>query len=223
VTTSAPSAEIVASRVIDLQAKAGTSGVPKRELFALAKEAIALGPTGIEELLELSDHDTRIVAVSIMDFQARRAKLAPERRRELFELYLRRLDRIDTWDLVDRAAPYVVGGYLHDQPRDPLFQLAGSQRWYERRSAIVATYYFIRQDDLDDTFAIGDLLAHDPHDLVQKAVGGWIREAGKRDQGRLLKFLDKHAATMPRVALRYAIEHQDPATRKHYLDMGRTQ
>jgi 3-methyladenine DNA glycosylase AlkD len=76
---------------------------------------------------------------------------------------------------------------------------------------------FIRQGNLDDTFAIGELLAHDPHDLVQKAVGGWVREAGKRDRDRLLAFLDRHAATMARTALRYAIVHLEPGLRRHYL------
>ena len=193
--------------------------VPKRDIFSLAKTYIEMTPTDIEKLLEASDHDDRVGAVAIMDWQARRKSTSRERRRELFELYLRRHDRIDTWDLVDRAAPYVVGGYLSDKPRDPLYVLARSNHWWERRSAIVATYFFIRQDDLDDTFAIGDLLADDPHDLVQKAVGGWIREAGKRDRQRLLGFLDRHAAAMPRTALRYAIEHLEPETRQHYLDL----
>ena len=195
--------------------------VPKRDIFALAKEFIDMTPADIEMLLYASDHDARVGAVAIMDWQARRKSTSQERRRELFELYLRRHDRIDTWDLVDRAAPHVVGGYLADKPRDPLYELARSNHWWERRSAIVATYFFIRQDDLDDTFAIGDLLADDPHDLVQKAVGGWIREAGKRDRQRLLGFLDRHAASMPRTALRYAIEHLDPATRQHYLNLGK--
>jgi 3-methyladenine DNA glycosylase AlkD len=81
----------------------------------------------------------------------------------------------------------------------------------------VATYYFIRQDDLDDTFAIADLLAQDPERLVQLAVGGWVRDAGKRDPARLVGFLDRHASTMPRPALRYAVEHLDPAVRQQYL------
>ena len=195
--------------------------VPKRDIFSLAKTFIDMAPADIEKLLDASDHDARVGAVSIMDWQARRQSTSPERRRELFELYVRRHDRIDTWDLVDRAAPYVVGGYLADKPRDPLYVLARSNHWWERRSAIVATYFFIRQDDLDDTFAIGDLLADDPHDLVQKAVGGWIREAGKRDPQRLLGFLDRHAATMPRTALRYAIEHLEPDARQHYLNLGK--
>ena len=152
-----------------------------------------------------------------MDFQARRQATPNGRRQKLYELYLRRHDRIDTWDLVDRAAPHVVGGYLWDKSREPLYMLAGSPHWYERRTSIVSTWFFIRRGDLDDTFRIGQILANDPHDLVQKAVGGWIREAGKRDEQRLRDYLDRNAATMPRTALRYAIEHLPPEVRDDYL------
>jgi hypothetical protein len=130
-----------------------------------------------------------------------------------------RTHRINTWDLVDRAAPYVVGGYLWDKSREPLYRLAGSAQWYERRSSIVSTWFFIRHDDLDDTFRIAQILVNDPHDLVQKAVGGWIREAGKRDEQRLHSYLDRNAATMPRTTLRYAIEQLPPEVRDHYLDL----
>jgi hypothetical protein len=204
-------------RLGELRAVGGQ--VPMRDIFALAKEFAGMDPAEIEVLLEADDHDLRVGAVSIMDFQARDRSTPEARRRELYALYLRRHDRIDTWDLVDRAAPYVVGGYLSDKPRDPLYVLARSSDWWERRSAIVATYFFIRQDDLDDTFAIADILADDPEDLVQKAVGGWVREAGKRDPGRLIGFLDRHARTMPRTALRYAVEHLDPETRRHYMEL----
>lgn len=213
-----------ARAVVDAIGRLGAAAqgrVPMRDLFALAKTAIDLPVEEIEKLLDESDHNARVVAVSVMDFQARRRSTPADHRRQLFELYLRRHDRIDTWDLVDRSAPYVVGGYLADKSRTPLYPLAESPNWYERRTAIVATYYFIRDDDLDDTFAIGDLLAHDPEDLVQKAVGGWIREAGKRDRDRLIQFLDRNAATMPRTALRYAIEHLEPPLRQHYLDLGK--
>jgi 3-methyladenine DNA glycosylase AlkD len=199
--------------------RAGEGDVPMRDIFALAKEFAGMDPAEIEALLEADDHDLRVGAVSIMDFQARARSTSEARRRDLYELYLRRHDRIDTWDMVDRAAPYVVGGYLSDKPRDPLYVLARSSDWWERRSAIVATYFFIRQDDLDDTFAIADILADDPEELVQKAVGGWVREAGKRDPGRLIEFLDRHASTMPRTALRYAIEHLEPETRRHYIQL----
>ncbi|CAM3683981.1 DNA alkylation repair protein [Occultella aeris] len=197
--------------------RADGNRVPMREVFALAKAFIDTDPAEIETMLESPDHLMRVGAVSIMDFQARSRRTPPERRRELYELYLRRHDRINTWDLVDRAAPHVVGGYLADRPRSPLYALARSQDWWERRTAIVATYFFIRNDDLGDTFAIAGLLADDPEPLVQKAVGGWVREAGKRDPDRLLAFLDVHAATMPRVALRYAVERLDTGTRQRYL------
>ena len=127
------------------------------------------------------------------------------------------LDRINNWDLVDRAAPYVVGGYLFDKPRDILYELARSSNIWERRTSIVSTYYFIRQGELDDTFRIAELLLNDDQDLIHKATGGWLREAGKKDRQRLLSFLDHYAATMPRTALRYAIEHLEKDQRDHYL------
>jgi 3-methyladenine DNA glycosylase AlkD len=157
-----------------------------------------------------------------MDFQARRKDTPKSRRHELYELYLRRHDRIDTWDLVDRAAPHVVGGYLWDKSREPLYRLAVSPDWNERRTSIVSTWFFIRRHDLDDTFRIAETLANDPHELVQMAVGGWIREAGKRDEQRLRSYLDRHAATMPRTALRYAIEQLPSDMRDHYLGLGHT-
>ena len=193
--------------------------LPMRMVFALAKNHMAMEPAEIEVLLDDADHDRRVGAVSIMDFQARSGRTSEERRQALYDLYLRRHDRIDTWDLVDRSAPWVVGGYLHTRSREPLYRLARSERWFERRTAIVATYHFIRQGDVGDTFGIAELLADDPHDLVQKAVGGWVREAGKRDADRLHRFLDGHAATMPRTALRYAVEHLDPDLRRHYLGL----
>jgi len=195
--------------------------VPMREIFAVAKASIDLVPDEIERLLESPIHEARVGAVSVMDFQARRSRTPEARRRELYELYLRRHDRINNWDLVDRAAPFVVGGYLADKSRAPLYVLARSSDAWERRTAIVATDYFIRLNDLDDTYALGQILADDPHDLVQKAVGGWLRHAGKRDRDRLRTFLDQHAATMARVTLRYAVEHLDKEERAHYLRLGR--
>jgi hypothetical protein len=194
-------------------------GVPMGKVFALAKVHIDMPLAEIERLLESPIHEARAGAVAIMDFQARSKKTPPDRRKALFDLYIRRHDRINDWDLVDRSAPYVVGGYLNDKPRSVLYKLARSKSQWERRSAIVATYFFIRQDDLDDTFKIAEILVHDEADLVQKAVGGWVREAGKRDPRRLLAFLDKYAASMPRMMLRYAIEHLPDSKRKHYLGL----
>jgi hypothetical protein len=198
-------------------------GVPMGKVFALAKVHMHMPPDEIERLLESPVHEARVGAVAIMDWQARSRQTSPERRKQLFDLYIRRHDRINTWDLVDRSAPFVVGGYLFEKPREPLYKLARSKDPCERRTAIVATYYFIRQNDLADTFRIAQMLVHDPHELVQKAVGGWVREAGKRDRSRLLEFLDKYAATMPRTMLRYAIEHLPQSKRDHYLALKRGQ
>jgi 3-methyladenine DNA glycosylase AlkD len=198
----------------------GTSGVflgvRMGTVFALAKEFIDLPPPELERLLESDVHELRAGALSVMDKQARRKRTPPVRRRELYELYLRRHDRIDNWDLVDLAAPYVVGGYLADQPRDVLYELARSQNRWERRTAITATAYFIRQGDVGDTFAVAELLLDDPEDLVHKSTGGWLRAAGDKDRDRLLAFLGQHAPAMPRVMLRYAVEHLDPERREHY-------
>jgi 3-methyladenine DNA glycosylase AlkD len=189
------------------------------QVFALAKEFMDMAPAEVEKLLKNPLHKVRVSAVGIMDWQARSKKTSAARRKELFELYIRRHDQIDNWDLVDRSAPYVVGGYLSDKPRDILYKLARSKSPWERRSAITATYYFIRQGDVDDTFKIAEILVHDPHALVQKAVGGWVREAGKKDLQKLRAFLDRYADTMPRTMLRYAIEHLEKEERERYLKM----
>ncbi len=194
-------------------------GVRMGQVFALAKEFIEMPPGEIEKLLESPIHEVRAGAVSIMDWQARNKKTPEARRKELFDLYMRRHDRINNWDLVDRSAPYVIGGYLLDKPRAILYELARSKNIWERRTAIVSTYYFVRQGDTSDTFKIAEMLLHDDQDLIHKATGGWLREAGKKDPKRLLSFLDKHAATMPRIALRYAIERLDKKQRVHYLSM----
>ena len=194
-------------------------GVRMGQVFALAKEFIEM-PTGeIEKLLENKVHEARVGALSIMDKQGRRKKTPESRRKELFDLYLQRMEKINNWDLVDLGAPYVVGRYLFDNPRDLLYELARSENLWERRTAIVATSYFIRQGDVADTFEIAEILVYDDHDLIHKATGGWIREAGKKDRQRLLGFLNKYAATMPRTMLRYAIEHLDKEQREHYLSM----
>lgn len=170
----------------------------------------------VEALLESSNHLAKVGAVSVMDFQARDRKTSPERRKALFDLYIRRHDRIDTWDLVDRSAIWVVGEYLRDKPRDALYELARSARPMERRTAILSTFAFIRHGELDDAYRIAELLVDDDEDLVHKAVGWMLREAGKRDERRLFAFLDRRAASMPRVMLRYAIEKLDPEVAARY-------
>lgn len=198
-------------------------GVRMGEVFTLAKAFAGMPLKEIERLLESPVHEARTGAVSIMDFEARNKKTLEERRKALYDLYLRRHDRINNWDLVDRSAPYVVGGYLFDKPRDILYQLARSKNMWERRTAIVSTYYFIRQKQVTDTFSIAAILLQDKEDLIHKATGSWLREAGKKDPQQLETFLEKHAATMPRTALRYALEHMGPQQKAYYTGLKQAQ
>jgi 3-methyladenine DNA glycosylase AlkD len=198
------------------------TGVRMGQVFALAKEFINMPLGEIEKLLENPVHEARVGAVSIMDFQARSRKTTQDRRKELFDLYIRRHDRINSWDLVDRSAIYVVGSYLFDQPRDILYRLASSKNIWERRTAIVSTAYFIKHGDVDDTFKLAEILLGDEQDLIHKATGWMLRAAGEKDRQKLLSFLDQFAASMPRTALRYALEHFDKKQRDAYLCMKKT-
>jgi hypothetical protein len=192
------------------------------QIFGLAKRYVDMEPDEIEKLLDGPGHEARVGAVSIMGKQATRKRTPESRRKELYELYLRRTDRINTWDLVDVSAHHVVGGYLFDKPHDPLYDLARSDDWWERRIAMFSTLHFVRKGELDDTFALAEILAEDEHEMVQTVTGGMLREAGKHDRERLLAFLDEHAATMPRRALRDAIEHLDKDQRAHYRSLDKS-
>ena len=196
-------------------------GVRMGQVFALAEEFMNMPLDEVEKLLESPIHEARVGAVSIMDFQARSKKTTEARRKELFDLYIKRHDRINTWDLVDRSAPYVVGGYLFDKPRKILYKLARSKRMPERRTAMVSTGYFIRKRDVEDTFKIAEMLIDDKEDLIHKATGWMLRAAGDVDRQTLVEFLEKYAASMPRVTLRYATEHFDGKQREKYLKMKR--
>jgi hypothetical protein len=187
-----------------------------RDVFGLAKSMIDMPLHDVRLLLASDEHLHRVGAVSVMDFQARRTRVTDEARAALFDLYLREHDRINTWDLVDRAAPHVVGGYLHDHDRAPLYELARSSDRWRRRTSVVATWFFIRRGDLDDIFALADLLAHDPEEVVQAAVGGFVREAGKREPDRLRAYLDRHVPGLPPTVLRHAIRHLPETERQHY-------
>jgi hypothetical protein len=194
-------------------------GVRMGDVFRLASELVDMPPDEIEKLLESPVHEARAGGLSIMGKQASSRRTPESRRKELYDLYLRRTERINGWDLVDISAHHVVGGWLLDKPRDVLYQLARSPRWWERRLAMFATLAFVRKGEVDDTFRLAEILIDDDHDLVQKVVGGMLREVGKQDRARLLAFLDQHAATAPRVLLRDAIEHLDPERRARYLGM----
>lgn len=194
-----------------------SAGIRMAELFALAKTFTQMPLQEVEKLLDNKSYDARMGAVCIMDFQARDKKIPAERKKQLFDLYITKHAKIDTWDMVDRSAPYVVGGYLFDKPRAILYKLVKSANVWERRTAIVSTYFFIRQNDIDDTFKIAKLLVKDKHEMIHSAVGSWIREAGKRDQQKLLDFLDTYSAVMPRTMLRYAVEKLDKRLKDVYM------
>jgi 3-methyladenine DNA glycosylase AlkD len=195
-------------------------GVRMGDVFKLGKEFSQMPVDEIELLMESPIHEARAGAMSIMGQCAKGKACTPERLAELCELYLRRHDRINNWDLVDLAAYYVVGRHLEDKPRDILFELARSSNMWERRTAIVATAHFIlKLKQTDDTFKIAQLLVNDPEDLVNKGTGWMLRAAGDVERARLLEFLDQNAERMPRVLLRYSIEKLDKPLREHYLGL----
>ena len=199
-------------------------GVKMGEIFKLGKEFSDMPVGEIEKLMESPVHEIRAGAMSIMGQCAKGKKCSEARLKDLYNLYIRRHDRINNWDLVDLASYYVVGKYLADKPRNILYKLAKSKNMWERRSAILATAHFIlKQKQVDDTFAIAEILVSDKEDLVLKGTGWMLRAAGDVDRARLLFFLDKHAATMPRVLLRYSIEKLDKNQREHYLGLKNAQ
>lgn len=190
-------------------------GVPVPTLRALAKQHRNLPLPEIRSLLNSPIHEYRHIALMILVLQV--AKCSPEHRRAVYDFYLQHKHAINNWDLVDCSAPSIVGGYLIDRSRAPLTQLAKSSSLWDRRIAILATQHFIRHDDFEDTLALCERLLHDPEDLIHKATGWMLREAGKRSESVLLGFLDQHAASMPRTMLRYAIEKLSPQQRRKYM------
>lgn len=194
-------------------------GVRMGQVFALSAEFKEMPIEEIQKLLASPIHEVRAGGVKIMANQAKSKKTTESRRKELFELYLRSTDRINNWDLVDLGAWDVVGRYLVDKPRDVLYDLARSSNIWERRTAVLSTMAFLRQGEVDDAFRIAELLLNDDQDLIHKAAGWALRVAGGIDPERLMRFLDEHAATMPRIALRNAIEHFDRDRRDHYLGL----
>jgi 3-methyladenine DNA glycosylase AlkD len=197
-------------------------GVRMGAVFAAALDFAAMALDQIERLLEHEAHEVRAGAVRIMAEQAKARATTVEQLQALAALYLRRHDRIDDWDLVDLGAWEVLGRSLVDRPRGVLDDLAVSDDPWRRRSAITATFAFIRRGQLDDTYRIAGRLLDDQHELVRKAVGWALRNAGDHDPVRLHAFLDVHAATMPRSILRNAIEKLAPGERKRLLALGRT-
>ncbi len=176
--------------------------------------------TPLPELATLLDspyHEARLCALLILVEQFKKA--SPAQQEAVYDFYLAqaKAGRINNWDLVDVTCRDVVGGYLLDKDRAPLYALADSGNLWEQRIAIVSTWMFIKHRQYDDTFALAERLIRHPHDLMHKAIGWMLREVGKKDREALSDFLDLHTTRLPRTALRYAIEHYPEEERQAYL------
>ncbi len=194
-------------------------GIRVPVLRTLAKEFRALPLPEVSALLHSPIHEERLLALMILVDGYARADAAG--RAKIYALYLEHLDRVNNWDLVDTSAPYIVGPHLAERSREILFRLARAKNLWHRRVAMLATFHFIRQNDFADALRLAELLRDDEHDLMHKAVGWMLREIGKRDAPVLKKFLQQHAARMPRTMLRYAIEKLSEGERQRYLRMGK--
>jgi 3-methyladenine DNA glycosylase AlkD len=166
-------------------------------------------------LLKSKVHEERTLALMILVEQFTRAD--ENVREKIHKFYLAHMRFVNNWDLVDGSAPYIVGPFLWKRDRKLLYALARSTSLWERRIAILATYFFIRQNEFADTLKISELLLGDDHDLIHKAIGWMLREIGKRDLEAEESFLRKHHQQMPRTSLRYAIERFPENKRKKYL------
>ncbi len=181
---------------------------------AVAKKYKDLPLKDVQELLNSKIHEHRLVALLIMMQRYDRAE--EDARKEIFETYLKNTRNINNWDLIDLSSPSIVGNYLLNKPRNILYKLAKSKR--EKRIAMLATFELIANKETKDALAIAEILVHDKHDLIQKAVGWMLRELGKRvSQEEEEKFLRKHYKQMPRTMLRYAIERFDEKKKKEYM------
>ena len=160
-------------------------------------------------------HEERLFAVFSLADRFKRSNVAEQR--EIFELYMANLHRVNNWDLVDGSAHLIVGPWLENRSRRRLYQMARSRSLWTRRIAIMSTYHFIRMSDFDETLAIAEILIGDDHDLIHKATGWMLREVGNRDRKAEEAFLRKHYKAMPRTMLRYAIEKFPEYRRKAYL------
>ncbi len=166
----------------------------------------------LELLLTHNVHEVRLCTLLIMIFQT---KTNPD---QMFDVYLKKTAFINNWDLVDLSAPVIVGNFLSGKDCAMLYTLATSPALWEKRIAIIATLAFIKQGHHEHTLRLAEILLHDNHDLIRKAVGWMLREVGKRCSRKVLEdFLETYAATMPRTTLRYAIEHFSPEQKKYFM------
>jgi 3-methyladenine DNA glycosylase AlkD len=191
-------------------------GLRAAVLHRMAKEHRQLPFVELKLLLRSAIHEDRLLALLILVL--RTSQSDETTKKQVYDFYLTHTRYINNWDLVDASAREIVGGYLADKDREPLHQLATSQNLWERRISIIATHYFIRQNDFADTFQVAERLLNDREDLIHKAVGWMLREVGKKQQSALEVFLRRHAKVMPRTMLRYAIERFPEDLRRAYMN-----
>lgn len=190
--------------------------VPKQR--EIAKKHRELPFKEITELLYSPYHEVRLTAVLILVYKYQKAKKF-EDHQEIYQFYIKNLEGVNNWDLVDSSAKYIAGHFLfeYDQDRSILYKLSDSDHLWKRRIAIMTTFYFVDQGDFDMTLELAKKYLDAPEDLIHKASGWMLREIGKQDEELLIKFLDKHYQEMPRTMLRYSIEKLDKPVRQMYL------
>lgn len=184
---------------------------------AIAKRYTHLSPSQLTELLHSEIHELRLSALLCMVEQYKSRSSNAELRQQIVDTYIANTGYINNWDLVDLTVYNIIGRHLLHRDRQLLYRWSRSTSLWEQRMSIVATMWFIRNGQYDDTIALARVLCHHPHDLIHKAVGWLLREVGKRDEKRLTDFLDTHYTTLPRTLLRYAIERLTPEQRRHYM------
>ncbi|MEK9195844.1 MAG: DNA alkylation repair protein [Patescibacteria group bacterium] len=189
-------------------------GVRVPDTRKVCKEFKDLPLVEIQKLLDSPIHEHRLGAVIILTGRF------GKNQKEVYAFYLKnvRAGRVNNWDIVDSSAHKIIGPYLFDKPRDVLFELADNENLWQRRVAIISTFYFISKGDSSTALELAEKLLNDPHDLIHKAVGWMLREVGGRvEENILIEFLDKHVCEMPRTMLRYAIEKLPESKRQYYL------
>ena len=190
-------------------------GIRVPVLRKIAKKFRRISLAEVSKLLESKFHEERLLSILML---VNLFKSGDEDDQELiYELYLDKTKFINNWDIVDISAGNIVGAFLFEKDKAPLYRLVFSENLWERRIAIVATFYFIRNDEFDDTLKIAEILLTDKEDLIHKAVGWMLREVGKRVIEIEEEFLEEHYLKMPRTMLRYAIERFPETRRKMYL------
>ena len=184
-------------------------------LRKLVKKYRGISITEVRKLLHSKFHEERLLAVLML---VQLFKSGDESvQKQVYDLYLENTEYINNWDIVDISASNIVGAHLYEKDKAPLYDLVQSKNLWERRIAIIATFYFIRQNEFDDTLKLAEILLNDKEDLIHKAVGWMLREVGKREIELEEEFLQEHYKIMPRTMLRYAIEKFPETSRKMYL------